>query len=169
MISELMRKILMINPRNKKLKYALVYFDPRDGFHSPKKFEYMLELKKKTNRRLFACYLRAMMQANTLECTTELMKELYKGLKKSDLMTKEELSAFRELPDDITIWRGSNNPDELEPRLSWSIEKFQTDRFAKAHRFKAIVNKNDIIAYYGADYEKEVIADVPKGKYVMEY
>lgn len=58
-------------------------------------------------------------------------------------------------------YRGTQNPSERMPRLSWSLKKEVAHNFGPSHIFKTSVPKDSVIAYYskGGD-EEEILAIV---------
>ena len=86
---------------------------------------------------------------------------------KSNLMTKNELRKFEELPEKVKIYRGISYYNNSKIALSWTLSKDRAERFA--NRFNEAgkvvekeVDKNTILAYFEYDEEgkkNEVIID----------
>jgi len=91
--------------------------------------------------------------------------------KKSDLNTRmheEDRVIFDALPNDVTIYRGVRgfNPDHAQS-LSWTLDIEQARKFANRYStggcvYAAIIQKGNILAYYGGRSEAEVIVDYKK-------
>lgn len=163
MINTYLLRFYLARKRNKQLPSVITYTDPVDGPWTPKKFEFMLDLKDKADKKPYAFYTRMLMQTDTFECPLEVMREIYKNQKKRDLMTKKEMRKFKALPQEITIWRGSENIDEHQPRMSWTLERRVAEKYATQHLFKAVINKKYVVAYYSDNtFEEEIVVFVPK-------
>jgi len=77
------------------------------------------------------------------------------------LMNEDELETLYELPEKILVFRGYKYGDTSK-WLSWSIDygtaKFFADRFvADGHLASGYVDKNDVIAYFNARDEDEIL------------
>lgn len=163
MINTNLLKLYLLRKRNKQLPSILCYTDPVDGPWTPKKYELMLKLKDRADKKPYAFYTRMLMQKDTWECSLEVMREIYKNQRRSDLMTKNEMKKFDVLPQEITIWRGSQNIDEIQPRMSWTLERRVAEKYASKHLFKTIINKECVVAYFSdKTFEEEIIVFVPK-------
>lgn len=86
-----------------------------------------------------------------------------------EMMTPEELAAFDELPDEVTIYRGCYNNNKWG--LSWSLNKAVAERFPTIRRYcqsgqpilvTAQVKKSNIMALKLDRDEDEVITHRPK-------
>jgi len=90
----------------------------------------------------------------------EYWVELFKYFKKRKalLMTGEEFEFFNSLPEEITIYLGS----EYIEGISWTLSKEQAEWFAKRFEingtvFEKTVKKSDCICYLNDREEKEII------------
>ena len=86
--------------------------------------------------------------------------ELFKYFKKRKkwLMTEEEFEFFNNLPEEITIYRGS----EYIKGISWTLSKEQAEWFAKRFEingkvFEKTVNKSDCLCYLNHREDQEII------------
>jgi len=86
--------------------------------------------------------------------------KLFKYFKKRKelLMTEEELEFFNNLPEEITIYRGS----EYIKGISWTLSKEKAEWFAKRFEingkvFEKTVNKSDCLCYLNHREEQEII------------
>lgn len=90
---------------------------------------------------------------------------LFKKAEPEFLMTEKEYSAFKELDDTVTVYRGvtSHNAKNVKA-LSWTLSYDTADWFA--HRFdengmvyEAQIDRSHIYAYFNRRNENEVIVD----------
>ncbi len=89
-------------------------------------------------------------------------RKAFNGLSKFNMMKPREIVQYFSLPRQITIHRGTINPIEDPPRLSWSLdEKIAVKHAGKNGKiFHANLPKKYIIAYIPSYNENEVICDV---------
>lgn len=93
---------------------------------------------------------------------------LFKKANPQKLMSEKDYEFFKNLDDEITVYRGVTpyNSDEVKV-LSWTLDKEKAEWFA--HRFdqegtvyEARISKADIYAYFSDRNESEIIVN-PKG------
>jgi hypothetical protein len=80
-------------------------------------------------------------------------------------MSDEGLRIFDSLPEQIEVWRGTSHKRGLAG-LSWTRDRamavFFARRFCSAKRVpllaKGIVEKRDVIAYFGGRGEREIVS-----------
>ena len=70
------------------------------------------------------------------------------------------LIKYEAFPDKITIYRGSQDPNEEKPRISWSLLKNVAKNFGPAHMFQATISKENVIAYFSKNGDEEEILAV---------
>ncbi len=134
-----------------------MYFD---DWENEKGFRKLISIKHAIPEKFYGAILRVMALNDTDEVQDETLKEAYKGISREALMEVEELNALNEMPNDITIYRGTQDSSELVPRLSWSLDENRALRFASAHLFKAVISKDKVLAYYLAGGEEEIVTIV---------
>lgn len=90
---------------------------------------------------------------------------LFKSANPEVLMNDEELKAFNELEDTVTIYRGvtSYNADNIKA-LSWTLDYDKAEWFANRFGeegtvYEAEIEKSHILAYFSRRNESEVIVD----------
>ena len=88
------------------------------------------------------------------------------------LMSEEELEAFRNFPDELTVYRGVNQLSQKNVRaFSWTLSPEVAERFANRFQtddriiYRANINKKDVFAYF-AGGEAEIIVNPSKLKKV---
>lgn len=95
-------------------------------------------------------------------------KELVEIFRKADpdqMMTEDEIKLFRNLPDNVVVYRGINSLNAKNVKaLSWTIERKAADWFAnrfggEAAVFQAEINKENIFAFFNKGSEYEVVVD----------
>nr|DAW02812.1 MAG TPA: hypothetical protein [Caudoviricetes sp.] len=149
-------QILLQKNKNIKLKDAISYsmMDPTDGF------KFLISIKNDVDLEAYAMYVRILTQTDTQDVPLEVLLKAYEGLKQEDLMSKEEIDKLASLPDELTIYRGTDS-SEYPPRISWSLLESKARTFENGRMYKAIINKKDIFAYYSSNGdEEEIIAHV---------
>lgn len=124
-------------------------------------FRKLLEIKDSIPEPLYAMCLRLVYTADTQDVSTETLVTSFLGVKKEHIMNDEEVEIFNKLPSSIKIYRGSEDYNEIIPRVSWSLDESVAKGFAKYHFFTAEINKTEISAMFcsGTD-EEEVVAIV---------
>lgn len=99
------------------------------------------------------------------------VKDSLQLFKKSDpklLMTLEERQYLEDLPDKVTIYRGTHDEKNSKAlswttdyeRAKWFATRFHEDGFV----LTATINKKDIVAFFNARNENELIVDFNKIK-----
>ena len=149
-------QMLLQKEKNYRLKEAISYLmmDPTEGF------KFLIAIRNEVDLEAYAMYVRMLTQTNTHDVPLEMLLKAYEGLKQEDLMSKEEIDKLAELPEELTIYRGT---DALEypPRISWSLLESKARTFENGQMYKATINKSDILAYYSSNGdEEEIIAHV---------
>lgn len=147
-------KILLNKEKNKPLKRIITIIDATE------KFKQLIAIRTKVDKAAYAMYVRMAIQMDTYGVPLEILLEALDGLKQEDLMSKKELKKFKVVPDMITIYRGTD-AGEYPPRISWSLLEGKARIFAHGQMYKAVINKNDVYAYFcdNSD-EEEIIAHV---------
>lgn len=105
------------------------------------------------------------------------MKELVKWFKMADkryLLDKEEKKLLSELPNGVSVYRGVRSED-YKYGMSWTLSLENAKWFAERYNtdtqivYKAVIQKQDILAYLNDRNEEEVIIDsVALKKYNIE-
>src|SRR5215475_3885651 len=81
------------------------------------------------------------------------------------IMDEEERAALADLPNEITVWRGTKHQRGING-LSWTLEKDRAIWFAKRHVLKrhkprlveGFVHKKHVLAYFLGRGEKEIVS-----------
>ena len=94
------------------------------------------------------------------------MLMLVKMCRKDYLMDKEEYKAYKELPDEITVYRGVNSVGRILS-LSWTTDletaKWFAKRWTKDGKVcKGKIKKEYVLAYFLGRGESEVIIEFNK-------
>lgn len=105
------------------------------------------------------------------------MKELVKWFKMADkryLLDKKEKKLLSELPNGVSVYRGVRSED-YKYDMSWTLSLENAKWFAERYNtdtqivYKAVIQKQDILAYLNDRNEEEVIIDpVALKKYNIE-
>ena len=149
-------QMLLKKEKNYGLKELIYYhiMDPTKGFKT------LIDIRNEVDLEAYAMCVRMLTQTDTHDVPLEMLLKAYEGLKQEDLMSKEEIDKLAKLPEELTIYRGT---DALEypPRISWSLLESKARTFEHGHMYKATINKSDILAYYSSNSnEEEIIAHV---------
>lgn len=80
------------------------------------------------------------------------------------VMNKEDLETFNALPDEFTIYRGTNREEsEDTPSLSWTIDREKAQWFADRFNhdnpkvLERTIKKEEVLAFYNGRGESEII------------
>lgn len=85
---------------------------------------------------------------------------------KAKVMEEEEYRAFCALPDEITVYRGVK-PNGKIKALSWTLNKDRAEWFANRFEsdgcvYRAVIKKEDVLAYFSCRNEEEIVLDYKK-------
>lgn len=134
-----------------------------DAWEYEQAFRKLVATKNQIPSALYAACLYRMYTTDIEDVPTELLIEAFEGVDRELLMYSEELKKYDELPDMIHIFRGTENPKEVRPRLSWSLKKDVAKKFARAHLFESEISKDKVFAYFSKNTdEEEIVIDVGK-------
>ena len=135
---------------------------------------FLKHTKQYINPKDLAEYLKTLwVSTDTVNVDVNISKsqyvELFKKCEKEDLMTEEELKYYKDLPEEIIVYRGINKITNHPPKaLSWTcdynVAKWFSERFSKGNGiiYKTTVKKEDVLAYFS--HEKEFVVDFRKLK-----
>lgn len=124
-------------------------------------FQKLISLKDRIPEALYGCILTKMYIMDTDEVDIETLKKAFAGVSREALMCDEDIEKYKAMPEIITIYRGTQDPSERMPRLSWSLKKEVARNFGPSHIFKTSIPKDAVIAYYSKDGdEEEILATV---------
>ena len=84
-------------------------------------FQKLISLKNRIPEALYGRILTSMYITDTEEVDIETLKRSFEGISREALMYDEDLEKYKTMPETITIYRGTQNPSERMPRLSWSL------------------------------------------------
>jgi len=93
-----------------------------------------------------------------------------KAADKEGIMSKDELCAYRSLPDTITVYRGCQTVKALKG-ISWTLSEEKARWFASRFSvknnsltYRAQICKEDVICYFAGRGEQEIVLDYRKLK-----
>lgn len=86
-------------------------------------FQKLISLKNRIPEALYGRILTSMYITDTEEVDIETLKRSFEGISREALMYDEDLEKYKTMPETITIYRGTQNPSERMPRLSWSLKR----------------------------------------------
>ena len=78
-------------------------------------------------------------------------------------MSAKDLLIFESLPEKVEAWRGTNHKRGLNG-LSWTLDQEKAVWFARRFAWepsllaKALVDKGDVVAYFGERNEREIVS-----------
>ena len=136
---------------------------------TPFKFEWLQMckpyLQPNTFTELFSRTWTHVEYPNTSSIPPETLIEWFKEAKKEQLMDEENLAAYHQLPEVLTLYRGVPKTGVVMG-LSWTTD-LKTARFFKNRTdsrggkiYSAVVPKSAVVAFYGDREEQEVVLDV---------
>lgn len=124
------------------------------------RFEKLLSIRDQVDKTAYAMYVRMAIQFDTHRVPLKTLLLVLDGLTQEDLMTREELDKLEEMPENLTIFRGTDR-NEFPPRISWSLSEHKARWFYQGQMYKALINKQDIYAYFCSNgTEEEIIAHI---------
>ena len=95
--------------------------------------------------------------------------KMFKSCDKKFLMTKEDYEYYKNLPEEITIWRGVGYR-RIELGLSWTDDEEKakwfmnrwksSDKDNERKLLQVTTNKKNVIAYFNTRDEREILLDV---------
>lgn len=137
-------------------------------FDSVERLKYLINLRRNgIPDDLYATYLRFCIQTDTWDISLDLLHEAFEGITKEMIMYDSELKEFSELPEIITIYRGTDC-NENPPRISWSLFEEKAKWFYNGKMFKADIPKDLILAFFSQNTdEKEVLVFLDSGYSVI--
>lgn len=136
---------------------------------TPFKFEWLQickpYLQPDTFTEIFAETWTCVEFPNTSSIPPETLIEWFKEAKKEQLMDKDNLAAYRQLSEVLTLYRGVPK-NGVVLGLSWTTD-LKTAQFFKNRTgskggkiYSAVVPKSAVLAFYGDREEQEVVLDV---------
>lgn len=139
--------------------------------NKPYRFSFFKSIKDYLSKEDFNYYLKDIWISTEFPNADKNVKSnialsLFKRSDKNILMTKEEFEYLKSLPNEVTIYRGTHKKDNSKA-LSW-IDYYSTALwFAKrfdgnGYVLKVSINKKNIIAFFNARNENELIIDFNK-------
>jgi hypothetical protein len=96
------------------------------------------------------------------QCKTNDLVALFNRAKPELLMEENELARFKELPDTVVVYRGTQSSKAKIKGLSWSLSREKAEWFSKRFKlngkvYEATITKERIYAYFGSRGEEEVV------------
>jgi len=94
--------------------------------------------------------------------------KLFRKCDPSVLMTQEEQDTLKQLSDPVTIYRGIRKGSKKVKGMSWTLDpavaewfshRFSVDS-AKGDVYQTTIAKSDVLAYFKARKEEEIVVDV---------
>lgn len=143
-----------------KYSECIEVFRLKEEWENEKAFQKLISLRTIIPKELYARCLYELLVTDTDEVLMDTLIEAFSGVDRKDIMFEEDLIKYESFPDKITIYRGSQNPNEEKPRISWSLLRNVAMRFGPAHMFQAIILKEDVIAYFSKNGDEEEILAV---------
>lgn len=144
----------------KEYPECIAVFRLQEDWENEQAFKKLISLKNKIPKNLYAMCLHRLYVSDTEGVTMETLIDAFAGVDRADIMYKSDLEKYNAFPDEITIYRGTENSNEESPRLSWSLLADVAKIFGTAHMFKATISKEDVIAYFSKDGDEEEILAV---------
>lgn len=93
--------------------------------------------------------------------------QFFRRAHKEWLMDEDEYKFYKELPEEITVYRGTGKGARHLLGLSWTLDYNKAKWFAtrwnkKGVIYKGKIRKKDVLAYFSRRSESEVVIDVGK-------
>lgn len=143
-----------------KYSECIEVFRLQEEWENERAFQKLISLRTIIPKELYAMCLYKLFVTDTDEVLMDTLIEAFSGVDRKDIMFEEDLIKYESFPDKITIYRGSQNPNEDNPRISWSLLRKVAMNFGPAHMFQATISKEDVIAYFSKNGDEEEILAV---------
>ena len=93
--------------------------------------------------------------------------QFFRRAHKEWLMDEDEYKFYKELPEEITVYRGTGKGARHLLGLSWTLDYEKAKWFAtrwnkKGVIYKGKIRKENVLAYFSRRNESEVVIDVGK-------
>lgn len=93
--------------------------------------------------------------------------KFFKMAQKDKLMDSDEYNIYKNLPEEITVYRGTGDDAKYFHGLSWTLDYEKAKWFAtrwgnKGRIYKGTIRKDDILAYFLRRDESEAVIDYTK-------
>lgn len=136
----------------------------QQDWENQKAFELLISERENIPSELYGSLLTYLYCSDTEDVQYTTLKNAFANTKREDLMCADDMIKFKAMPDEIEIFRGTQDINEQIPRFSWSLRKDVARNFGPAHMFRAIIKKEQVIAYYSKNGdEEEIIAQIDSG------
>ena len=131
----------------------------------PAFFKYTKDFVSDEDYNKFLAYMWILVEFSNSDANispNEFIK-IFKKSKKELLMEEDELLAYNNLDDKLTVYRGVK-PKSSTKALSWTtdfkVAKWFADRWEKNGKvYKAQIDKKHVFAYFTGRYESETVLD----------
>ena len=143
-----------------KYSECVEVFRLQKDWENEKEFQKLISLRTIIPKELYAMCLYKLFVTDTDEVLMDTLIEAFSGVDRKDIMFEEDLIKYEAFPDKITIYRGSQDPNEEKPRISWSLLKNVAKNFGPANMFQATISKENVIAYFSKNGDEEEILAV---------
>lgn len=127
------------------------------NMENEKAFQKLISLRTAIPKELYAMCLYRLFIMDTDGVLMDTLIAAFSGVDRKDIMCDEDLIKYELLPHKITIYRGSQDPNEKTPRISWSLSREVAHIFGSEHMFQATISKEDVIAYFSKNGDEEEI------------
>ena len=106
-----------------------------------------------------------------VNCSISFIVDMFKKADKKALMTPEDYEVFLSLPEKIIVYRGvavGRNPYGISWTDDLDMATWFSNRFNRKEKTgyiqKAIVDKENVLAYFNTRNEKELVCNIPKAQ-----
>ncbi|MDF2944390.1 MAG: hypothetical protein K0S01_3248 [Herbinix sp.] len=140
---------------NELEKYPEIGPIVRIGLTREENFVRILKFKNEIPNNIYAYCAKQIYICDSFGVTNETLHAVFDGLSKEELMSNAEMRIYENLPNRITIFRGTD-ANEVIPRISWTLDISIAKKYNSGQLFSAIISKEKIMACFDTD-EKEVL------------
>ena len=140
---------------NELKKYPEIFPIVLFGLTREENFVRILKFKNKIPNNLYAYCVKQIYICDSFGVSNETLHAVFDGLSKEEFMSNAEMRIYDNLPNIITIYRGTD-ANEVIPRISWTLDINIAKKYNSGQLFSAIISKEKIMTCFDTN-EKEVL------------
>ncbi len=135
-------------------------FGLQSNWENEAAFQKLISLRGTIPDELYGACLYMLYVHDIEDVLFSTLQKAFDDVDRHHIMDEEDLDKYDVFPEKITIYRGTENPKETVPRISWSLSREVAHRFGTAHMFKAVIDKGNVLAYFSKNGDEEEIVAV---------
>ena len=129
----------------------------QQDWENEESFKLLIHERKNIPSEVYGTTLTFLYCMDTEDVQYTTLMEAFSGVNREDLMYRDDIFKLDAMPDEIEIFRGTQDYNESVPRFSWSLKEKVARHYGIAHMFRAVVKKEQVLAYYSKNGDEEEI------------